>query len=464
MANQNNKVVRYRRKPKAAAIIFAVIIIYVICFVAMYMSKSKVQTYQVDTGSLTTNVTFTGIALREEKVYNSSFSGNINYYQREGAKVKTEDTVYTVDETGRVAEILSQYSAAGTNSLPESSLATIKTTLNNFKTDYDGSDFSSVYDLKADLNATVLQALNENLMSNLESIVASTGSSNLFQTIKSDAGGVIVYSVDGYESLTQDQLTSNIFDKSKYTKNTLKSENLIVSGNPAYKLITSENWNVMIPLTSEAINEYNLTSRNTMTIKFKKDNITATGGFSIITIDGNTYGKISLDKYMIRYGTDRFLDIELVTSGSNGLKIPVSAVTEQEFYVIPKEYLTTGGNNSDYGFIAESYNAEGQLSPHFVQTKIYKTSDSYCYVNKDAFDDGTVIVKSDSTSRFPIGQVEKLKGVFCVNTGYTVFELVDIIDRNNEYYVVKKGVSFGVSIYDRIVLDAEKYTENEMIY
>lgn len=464
MANQNNHVIRYRRKPKAAAIIFAVIIIYIICFVVMYVSKSKVQTYEVDMGSLTTNDSFTGIAVREEKVYDSSYSGNINYYQREGTKVKTNDTIYTVDETGRVAEILSQYSVGGGNSLSETALSTIKTTLNNFKTDYDGSNFSAVYDLKSDLNSTVLQALNENLMANLEEIVESTGSTNLFQTIKSDTSGVVVYSTDGYEEVTQDTVTSDMFDRTKYSKNSLKSESIMVSGNPAYKLVTSEEWYILFPLTSEDISKNNLTSKTSMTIKFKKDNITTTGGFSIVTRDGNSYGKILLDKYMIRYATDRFLDIELVSSGSNGLKIPASAAVEQEFYTIPKEYLTTGGNKSDYGFVTEGYDSEGQLVSRFVQADIYKTTDTHCYVNKDTFSAGTVIVKTDSTDKFIVGPVDKLKGVYCVNTGYTVFEVIEVIDSNNEYYIVKQGVAYGVSIYDRIVLDAEKYTENEMIY
>lgn len=464
MANQNNHVIRYRRKPKAAAIIFAVIIIYIICFVVMYISKSKVQTYEVDMGSLTTNDSFMGIAVREEKVYDSSYSGNINYYQREGTKVKTSDTIYTIDETGRVADILSQYSVGGGNSLSEVSLSTIKTTLNNFKTDYDGSNFSAVYDLKSDLNSTVLQALNENLMTNLEAIVESTGSTNLFQTIKSDTSGVVVYSIDGYEEVTQDTITADMFDRTKYSKNNLKSESIMVSGNPAYKLVTSEEWYVLFPLTNEDISKNNLTSKTSMTIKFKKDNITTTGEFSIVTKDGDTYGKILLDKYMIRYATDRFLDIELVSSGSNGLKIPASAAVEQEFYTIPKEYLTTGGNMSDYGFVTEGYDSEGQLVSRFVQADIYKTTDTHCYVNKDTFSAGTVIVKTDSTDKFIVGPVDKLKGVYCVNTGYTVFEVIEVIDSNNEYYIVKQGVALGVSIYDRIVLDAEKYTENEMIY
>ena len=39
----NRKVIKYRRKPKAAAFIFAVVLIYVVCFVALYVTKAKVQ-------------------------------------------------------------------------------------------------------------------------------------------------------------------------------------------------------------------------------------------------------------------------------------------------------------------------------------------------------------------------------------------------------------------------------------
>ena len=170
------KVVRYRRKPKAAAIIFGIVLVYIVCFIVIYVSKAKVQTYEVEVGSLMNNASFTAVALRQEEVYNSSYSGDINYYQREGTRVMTGDTVYTVDETGRVSDILAQYTSGDGNALSDENLTVIKNTLTNYKTEYADSGFSAVYDLKSDLNATVLQSINENIMANLDSIVASTGS------------------------------------------------------------------------------------------------------------------------------------------------------------------------------------------------------------------------------------------------------------------------------------------------
>ena len=86
------------------------------------------------------------------------------------------------------------------------------------------------------------------------------------------------------------------------------------------------------------------------------------------------------------------------------------------------------------------------------------------YIKKTELAAGTGIIRMDSSDRFVVGPVEKLRGVYCVNTGYTVFKLVEVKDGNNEYYILKQSLSHGVSIYDRIILDADKYSENEMIY
>lgn len=463
-SSKKNNVLKYRRKPKAAAIIFAMVLMYVICFAAMYLSKSKVQVYEVDMGALTTNAVFTGIAIREESVYNSEYSGNVNYYKKEGSRVKVGDTIYTVDETGRVAEILSQYSNSGENTLSLSSLATIKSMLNSFRTGYNGNNFSDIYDLKTDINSEVLQAMNESIMENLETIIQSTGSQGLFRTVATDATGIVAYYVDGYEGLQIENITEQIFDRNSYAKQNLKGEDLIVSNNPAYKLITSEDWQIVIPLTEKDIKEYDLNNKSSVSIKFKKDNITASGGFSVVSQNGSYYGKITMNKYMIRYVTERFLDIELITSSKNGLKIPVSAITENEFYTIPKEFLTTGGNSNDKGFICETYDSTGNVTTTFEAVSIYKSTDTACYVSKDEFPTGCNIVMPDSSKRYTVGPTEKLKGVYCVNTGYTTFKLVDIIDQNDEYVISKKGIAHGIGVYDRIVLDASKYSTGQMVY
>ncbi len=461
--NNNRKVVRYKRRPRVMPIICIGVLLYVISFVTLYLTKNKVHSYEVETGSLTSNASFSALILRDEKVYNSTYSGNINYYQREGTRIKKDDILYTVDETGKVADVLAEYSKADENSLSAENLAIIKSTLNNFHTGYDGSNFDEIYDMKTDINATILQAMNENIMKHMDSIVEKTGSSNLFQTEKAKEGGVIVYSFDNYENITPERLTASLFDKKSYNKTSMKAEDLVVTGNPAFKLIQSEQWKLCIPLTDKQIQEYDLFNKNSLSITIKKDKISTQGKFSIVNNDGNYYGVIELDKYMIRYATERFLDIEVATTGKSGLKVPMSALTDLEVYTIPAAYLTQGGNDSNYGFITESYSSNGEVTSKFVEVKSVKRTDDIIYLEKKYFEPGTNIVMPDATQRYIVGPTEKVKGVFCINSGYTVFETAEIIDQNNEYCILDKAKS-GVSVYDRIILDADKYDVDKMIY
>ena len=112
-----------------------------------------------------------------------------------------------------------------------------------------------------------------------------------------------------------------------------------------------------------------------------------------------------------------------ITSTSSFFKFwllfSVSAVTENEFYEIPRSYLTKGGNSSNQGFICEKYD-NGNLITTFVEADIYKLTDDYVYVSKSDWESGIAVVMPDSASRYVIGATKKLKGVYCVNTQYSV--------------------------------------------
>lgn len=460
---RKDTVVKFRKKPRAAIIIFVIILIYVVAFVWLYSTKKKVQTYEVNIGTLTANTVFSGIAIRNESIFNSSFNGDVNYYLREGTKAKVGDTIYSVDETGRVAQILSEASNSDSNSLSEDNLKIIKTTLNSFKTSYTNDSFDKVYDLKADLNSTVLQSINENIMANLDSIVASTGSENLFQTVHSEQSGIIVYSVDGFENFTEDQLSKEIFDKTKYNKNNLKGQKIIVAGNPAYKLVTNEVWSIYVPLTQNDIDTYDLSNKNYVKIRFIKDNVTTTAAFSIVRTGSEIYGKFTLDKYMIRYATERFIDIEIQASTIQGLKIPVSSIVEKDFYIIPGEFITKGGSGNTEGVLRGHY-VNNELITEFTSVDIYTTSDGNYYVDTNALNQGDILSIYDKKETHVVGMKATLKGVYCANTGYTVFNPIEILEQNEEYCIIRRGTKFGVSVYDHIILDGSNVNESEMIY
>jgi len=109
-------------------------------------------------------------------------------------------------------------------------------------------------------------------------------------------------------------------------------------------------------------------------------------------------------------------------------------------------------------------NSDGTLSTEFKEVNVYSTTDTLCYVNTSDFTLGDNIVKTNSTMRYSIGAISSLKGVYCVNTGYTTFRRVEIMEQNKEYCVVKKNTTYGISVYDHIILDGYNIKENVIIY
>ena len=98
----NGKIRKYR-KPlniNIGLVIFSIIFIYIIICVFLYFTSKHVVGYEVRNGTLSVENVYKGIALRDETIVKSKNSGYVNYYAREGSKVKTGSLVYSVDETG----------------------------------------------------------------------------------------------------------------------------------------------------------------------------------------------------------------------------------------------------------------------------------------------------------------------------------------------------------------------------
>ena len=236
------------------------------------------------------------------------------------------------------------------------------------------------------------------------SSVISLGNQNVF---RADSDGIVLYSMDGYEGKTVDTLTAADFDQNAYHETDLKTDGAVEAGDDIYTLITDERWSLLIPLSSKQATK--LSDRTSVRVKFLKDGMTQSGDFSIIEIEGQQYGKIDFNKGLIRYASDRFLEIELVTNTVTGLKIPLSSIVTKEFYKIPSEYLTQNEKTQESGFTVTSVNDDGNEVDTFVTTTIYAgieadagggESTTVYYVDKEDFQEGDVI--ENQTKRRPL--------------------------------------------------------------
>ena len=83
---------------------------------------------------------------------------------------------------------------------------------------------------------------------------------------------------------------------------------------------------------------------------------------------------------------------------------------------------------------------------------------------KGEFNSGDYLLKPDSEERFQVGPTDTLEGVYNINKGYAVFKQIDIIEENDEYVTVRRGTSYGLNVFDHILLNGEEGEEGQPVY
>ena len=85
-----------RRELNLGIFLFAIVFLYLIVTVVMYLTDDTVSVYEVRKGSIVNDTSYTGLVLRQETAVSAESSGYVSYYQNENSKVKTGTKIYAV--------------------------------------------------------------------------------------------------------------------------------------------------------------------------------------------------------------------------------------------------------------------------------------------------------------------------------------------------------------------------------
>lgn len=465
----SRKVVKYRRpfQLNIGFVVFAIIFVYVLINVFIYMNKDHLSIYEVSENNIADDNTCKGVIIREENVIRSTNAGYINYYIREGERVSKNSIVYTADESGNVFDTLT--STETKNVLAKEDKDKILNSISSFQKTYSNDNFGTVYNLKYDIDNILYEATNFNMVKNLDSITAVEGENAFFHKVMATQSGIVTYSIDGMEQLTADQVSEDTFSNVDYKRTQLRTDKLVDSNSPIYRQVTSENWSVIISLTADQYKR--IQDRDRIKVTFIKDGLSAVVDVSSYKKGNGYFAKLDLNNYMIRYVNDRYIDVELTLNSASGLKIPKSSIVKKDFFKVPLDYFTEGGDSNATGVIKEVYDKKGNLEFKFIPTEIYFEDENYGYIDtKITLSDGQTLVAGDSIhndsngEKYTLGETMSLEGVYNVNKGYTVFRRIEKEYENNEYCIVKKDTPYGLSVYDHIVLNADYVKEQSIIY
>ena len=465
---QKTKIRKYR-KPlnlNIGMLIFAVIFIYVCGCVLLYFQTSHMVRYEVQKGSLATNKIYRGVVVRDETIVNSNSAGYISYYANEGERVAVSDLVCVVDETGRLNDALTNLGLQE-NTLSDRELLEFRSELMNFSHSYDKRHFAEVYDTRNTLSNMVHKLANVSLLEHADKLSDGMGVASIVNRCYSPMTGVVSYWYDGYENLTADQVTEDVFKRDDYDsrKVYMTGNTLLKKGDPAYKLSTNENWSVVIPVES-AEKGMELEQEGYIKVRFLKNQYESWGKVKHLSNgDGKHYLQLTFTNSMITFISDRFLEIELLLDDVTGLKIPNSAIVDKEFFLIPEEFVTPEGDSGKGQVLRQYVMENGDVSSKLYDISLYSFDDTTgeYYVDATILDAENVLLKEDGQETFVVSRRATLTGVYNVNNGYADFRQINILSQNDEYAIVKANTRYGLNVYDYIALNAQSVRDDQFI-
>lgn len=444
-------------------IIFAIIFFYIIIRILISLQKESLSIYEVQNSYIDTNISATALIVRQEELVNATSSGYVSYYVRDGEKIGKNKTVYTIDETGSIYEKIKDADSDAFE-LTNDGLSEIRTRISNFENYFNYASFSDVYNFHYDIENAVLELTNEAMIEQLTSLDDSSTDISTYKKVTTTDSGIITYYKDGYENFDIHNFKASDINKSNYKKATLKTGEIINSGDPVYKLITSENWYLIAELSDKQVKE--LSDQDTVTVNIHNSSKNITCNFELTKQNNKNFIIISLNQQMVNYINDRFIDIVIIQDQNNGLKIPNTSITKKSVYKIPIDYLSQGSDSTSNNLLnIKVLDDKGEVTLKQVSPDIYKTDDEYCYVDPNDFDQNDVLVNTQNNDTLALNTAEKaeLQGVFCVNQGIATFRNIDVLYQDDEYTIVKPEVPYSIAWYDRIILDQSLVKENQII-
>ena len=450
---------------KIEVLIFVLVFVYVLVYVIISFQTEKIIPYEVKEGSLAENYTYRGIAVRQEQVVTTDKSGYISYFAREGERVALGNLVYAVDETGQLKEYMENIALSeGKSTLTDVELIELRNEMVMFTKEFNPEAFSTVYDFKYDLKSDTLKLSNTHILNNIDAMQQG-GFGNLLSRNYAVNTGILTYYVDGYEDLTPQNITMDMFDEEKYVRDQMEDNAIVTAGEPVYKLSKSENWSLVVPIEAQQASDFQ--EAEYIKVKFLKNQYESWGQVFIINgSDGNTYMELRFTNSMVTFAKDRFVDIELQLHDEVGLKIPNTSIVNKEFFLIPQEFVTIQGNSGMGTVLRERYKEDGTVTSETIDVVLYSfdSTTKEFYVEAVTLQAEDNLIMLDSQSRYTIGKRGTLIGVYYMNKGYADFRQIQILYQNEEYSIVKSNTTYGLNVYDYVVLNASSVSDEQFIY
>lgn len=458
----------FSSSPVILTIIMLTIIIYIVMHLVEHTTTRTPAIYEVKSGYLSQNDTMRGVCVREEKTVKSASSGHINYFVGDGHRVGVNTYVYSIDNDGAIYEYIRETK----DDLDKRELNDLRDLSRSFEEHFDSIDFESVADYRSRVDNFLTNLKADRALNRLKKLQKKTTLS--FSKYKASETGNIAFYTDGYENKTIQELKDDgmsSVDESSYERAVIRNNDVINKGDVAYKLLVNESWYMMCKIDAVTYGKLNEKIRNSgsldghvnVSVRFMLDNTFTNALLEVLKNNDSYYAVLSFRDSAVRFLNYRYLTIELQLAQIKGLKIPITSVVTKTFFSIPKEYIVKGEGKDNNGVILKAVDKKGKLISTFVEVNKINKDETMAYVASDELKHGDMIENPlNARMSYTLNETESLNGVYNVNKGYSVFNYIEIADKNDQYYIVN-DIRSELNEYDHIILDAGTATENMLL-
>ncbi|HIW58648.1 MAG TPA: hypothetical protein H9880_01935 [Candidatus Anaerobutyricum avicola] len=459
-----------KRKKKRLSVInlgtlvFLVIIIYLTAYVIQYLGKETLAIYEVSASDVSEEMSKTGLILRQEALVNTEEKGYVNYYVKDGSRVKKDGVVYTLDTTGKLQSYLDKLLEEKT-AVSDEEKQKVYEDLLTFSDSFSDNSFYEIYEAKSEIDHDLMSYTDTILADNRENLEEEYGSGSYLE-VKAGESGLVSFFSDGMEEVSATNFTSEDFGSSSRMKD-LRSGEEVAAGSPVYRIVTGQNWELVLPVNEDEYNrmkELEKKEVRTVQVTFRKDNFVTTAPFACQKKGGECYVILSFEDYVQRYINQRYLSVRLKLSETSGLQIPSSSLVGKDVFTVPEEYLTRGSNSSAENQVnVLSENKDGEEILTQVTVTRYRTEGNNVLIASDKLKAGDRISDVEKARTYTLKETSVLQGVYVVNRGYAEFKPVKILERTEDYCIISAEDS-EVELYDRVILNSDTIEEDQVIY
>ena len=248
----------------------------------------------------------------------------------------------------------------------------------------------------------------------------------------------------------------------------IANNEIVAEGDFAYKLVTSNTWQLVFPIEEEKAKEFD---GKEMKIKFLKNQESLKGKVKIIDAISPSKNAsvekicvVTFNTSVADYLNNRFIDFEIYMNENNGYKIPKSSVVEKEFLLIPDTVAFDFNETTNTVCVKlDKYLDDGTKTYVTTELNVYRTDEGEYYVDGSVVKLGNTVFGADESTPYTINRTATLLGVYKINQGYADFKNIKKLYENDEYIIVDPAYTM-IKPYDYIALDASKIKDNEYIY